>query len=319
MSVEHAPAGSRGRAGSVPQLGVPLGMLLASGVMALMTGVISPGDAFLEWGWRVPFLLSIVLIVLGYFIRRSVDESPVFKEISERKVQTAAPTAVLFKRHWFVVLLAALVFAGNGSSGYMITGGYLTNYTTAELGMDRTPVLLVMTLGAFGWLVSTFVSGFLADKIGRRKTYLVGWVTLGLMSFPLFWMVNTAELGMLVGAVLLFSVGLGLTYGPQASWYSEIFPADVRFSGVSISYAIGAILGGAFAPTIATWLVQTTGTTTAVSVYLLSMVVVATVATLILRDRQGINLSINNVDEQRVGITVFDKEEKSDDLVGSSR
>ncbi|MFC0581531.1 MFS transporter [Micrococcoides hystricis] len=307
MAVEHAPGERRGRAGAVPQLGVPLGMLLASGVMALMTGVISPGDAFMEWGWRVPFLLSIVLIVLGYFIRRAVDESPVFQEIADRKEQISAPTAVLFKRHWYVVILAALIFAGNGASGYMITGGYLTNYTTQPdgLNMDRTAVLIVISAAAFGWLVSTFVAGILADKIGRRNTYLLGWVLLGAMSFPLFAMVNTGRIEMLLIAGLLFSVGLGLTYGPQAAWYSEIFPADVRFSGVSVSYAIGAILGGAFAPTIATWLVQQTGGTTAVSIYLLSMVIVGAVATLLLRDRQGINLSIKNVDEQRQNITTF--------------
>ena len=307
MAVEHAPVNRRGRAGSVPQLGVPLGMLLASGMMALVNGVIAPGDAFIEWGWRVPFLVSIVLIVAGYLIRRAVDESPVFEEIAERKELVTNPMAKLFKRHWLVVVLAALIFAGNGASGYMITGGYLTKYATNEdtFAMDQTAVLLVMSAAAFGWLVSTFLSGFLADWVGRRTTYIIGWVFLGAMSFPLFLLVNTGEVALLLVACLLFSIGLGLTYGPQAAWYSEMFPADVRFSGVSVAYAIGAILGGAFAPTIATFLVQQTGGTTAVSIYLLGMVVVGFVATLLLRDRQGIDLSINNVEEQRKDITVL--------------
>ena len=116
MAVEHAPDGKRGRYGAFPQIGVPIGLLLASGMLALMTGVISPGDAFLEWGWRVPFLLSFVLIIVGYIVRRSVDESPVFLQIAARKKQTKMPIVVLFRKHWLLVLLAALTFAGNNAA-----------------------------------------------------------------------------------------------------------------------------------------------------------------------------------------------------------
>ena len=116
MAVEHAPCDRRGRAGAFPQLVVPLGLLLASGVTALMTGVISPGAAFLEWGWRVPFLLSIVLIAVGYFVRRAVDESPVFQEIAAAKKQPRIPIVELFRRHGLLVIIAALIFAGNNAS-----------------------------------------------------------------------------------------------------------------------------------------------------------------------------------------------------------
>ena len=310
MAVEHASDGHRGRAGSYPQVGVPLGMLLASGTMALMTGVISPGDAFLEWGWRVPFLVSIILIAVGYFVRRSVDESPVFEEISENKAQTAVPILVLFKKHWPLVLIAALVFAGNNAAGYMTTGGFFQAYTTnpeGPVGLERTDVLIAVAFGAAVWLVMTLVAGYLADRIGRKRTYQLGFIILAASLFPVFALVNSGSLVLLYAAFGLFSIGLGLTYGPQAALYSELFPASVRFSGVSISYAIGAIVGGAFAPTIAQALVQATGGTTAVAVYLLVVVAVSFTAVTLIRDRSGIDLSFRNQAEQEVGALVFDK------------
>ncbi|HCM93265.1 MAG TPA: MFS transporter, partial [Glutamicibacter sp.] len=310
MAVEHASDGHRGRAGSYPQVGVPLGMLLASGTMALMTGVISPGDAFLEWGWRVPFLVSIILIAVGYFVRRSVDESPVFEEISENKAQTAVPILVLFKKHWPLVVIAALVFAGNNAAGYMTTGGFFQAYTTdpeGPVGLERTDVLIAVAFGAAVWLVMTLVAGFLADKIGRKRTYQLGFIILAASLFPVFALVNSGSLVLLYAAFGLFSIGLGLTYGPQAALYSELFPASVRFSGVSISYAIGAIVGGAFAPTIAQALVQATGGTTAVAIYLLVVVTISFTAVSMIRDRSGIDLSFRNQAEQEVGALVFDK------------
>ncbi|MFJ2318144.1 MFS transporter [Glutamicibacter sp. NPDC087661] len=310
MAVEHAPADRRARAGSYPQLGVPLGMLLASAVTALMTGVISPGEAFVAWGWRVPFLLSVVLVVVGFFIRRAVDESPIFQEIADKKAQTKVPVLLLFKKHWALVLIAALIFAGNNAAGYMTTGGFLQAYMTnpeGPVGFSRTEVLLAVSFGAVMWFLFTLLSGIMADKIGRKRTYQIGFTSQLLCIFPLFWMVNSASLPMLYLGFALFAVGLGLSYGPQAALYSELFPASVRFSGVSISYALGAILGGAFAPMIATALVQATGSTDAVALYLIGITAVSLIAVSLVRDRAGINLSITNQAEQEVGALVFDR------------
>ncbi|GAB3280991.1 MFS transporter [Sinomonas notoginsengisoli] len=305
MAVEHAPADRRGRAGAFPQLGVPLGMLLASGVMAIMTGLVSPGQAFIDWGWRVPFLLSVVLIAVGYMVRRSVEESPVFTEIAERGQQTKVPIVALFRKHWHLVILAALVFVGNNAAGYMTTGGFLQGYATGKLKMDATAVLLAVTVAAAVWFFSTLAAGYLADTIGRRNTYLIGFAIQAVMAFVVFFFVNQGTVGALYTGLILFSIGLGLTYGPQAAWYSEIFPASVRFSGVSISYAIGAILGGAFAPTIAQALLQSTGSTVSISVYLLITVLVSIAAVLMLRDRRGIPLGPDHEAEQASGSTMF--------------
>ncbi|AGF73766.1 MFS transporter [Corynebacterium halotolerans] len=301
MAVEHAPAHRRGLAGTYPQLGVPLGMLLASGVFALMTGVIAPGDAFLEWGWRVPFLLSFVLVLIGHFIRRSVDESPVFREIAERKEQASAPVAKLFRFHWPLIIAAALLFAGNNAGGYMTTGGFITAYASdadGPVALGRTEVLLAVTVAAAVWFLATLAAGFICDAIGRRRTFLIGYAWLVIMAFPLFLLVNTGDIMMLTLGLSLFSVGLGLTYGPQASWYAELFPANVRFSGVSISYALGAIVGGAFAPTIAQALLGATGTRLAVSAYLVIMFLVGSVAALVLQDKPGRPLGIDSQEDQ---------------------
>ncbi|WP_395403458.1 MFS transporter [Arthrobacter sp. UC242_113] len=308
MAVEHAPRDHRGRAGAFPQLGVPLGLLLASGVTALMTGVVSPGAAFLEWGWRVPFLLSIVLIAVGYFVRRAVDESPVFQEIAAAKKQPRIPIVELFRRHGLLVIVAALIFAGNNAAGYMATGGFIPSYASSPaVGHGRTDVLVAIAYGAAVWLACTYLAGYLSDRIGRKRTYLVGFSAQLLACFPLFWLINTGSLPMLYLALTIFSFGLGLAYGPQAALYSEMFPASVRFSGVSISYALGAILGGAFAPTIATALVQATGGTEAVSLYLVGMTLVSLVAVSLVRDRSGMDLSIRNQAEQEVGALIFDR------------
>lgn len=208
-----------------------------------------------------------------------------------------------------VVVLAALIFAGNNAAGYMTTGGFITAYATnpdGPVGLGRTPVLLAITGAAALWAVTTYYSGYLADRIGRKRTYLIGYGSLIVTVFPMFALVDSGHAGLLFVGLALFTVGLGLAYGPQAAWYAEIFPASVRFSGVAISYALGAVIGGAFAPTIATALVQSTGSVMSVGGYLLGMFVLAVVATLLLRDRPGIDLGVDNQAEQETGATVLD-------------
>ncbi|MFJ6534264.1 MFS transporter [Microbacterium sp. NPDC091662] len=302
MAVEHAPRKKRGIFGASPQIGVPLGLLLASGVMALMT-VIAPGDQFAVWGWRVPFLLSVVLILVGYYVRRKVEESPVFTELAARKEKARMPIAQLFRKHLLLVIIAAFVFAGNNAVGYMTTGGYIQGYATnpeGPIGLERGPVLWAVAGSAVTWLLTTLLAGWLSDRIGRRTTYIVGWVLQLVGVFTLFPLVNTGEIGLLFAGLAILTVGLGFTYGPQAALYAELFPASIRFSGVSISYAIGAIAGGAFAPTIATAIVSATGSTQAVTWYLAGMTVLGLVATLLLRDRSGIPLGPDHEEEQSV-------------------
>ncbi|GAA4175254.1 MFS transporter [Gryllotalpicola koreensis] len=309
MAVEHAPRDRRGVFGAMPQIGVPIGLLLSSGVLAVMSAIF-PGDSFYGWGWRIPFLLSFLLIIVGYWVRRRIEESPVFVELAARDDQPRVPVARLFARFTPLVLLAALVFAGDNGVGYMTTGGFVQNYATNPDGavrLDRGPVLWIVALSGAVWLVSAFFAGWLTDRIGRRTVYLIGWVIQAAAVIALFPLVNLASLaGLTIGLVFL-SLALGFTYGPQAAWYVELFPASIRYSGISISYAIGAILGGAFAPLIAQALLQATGSTMAITWYLLLLTAVAFVATLLLRERKGINLSPANEAEQEQGIYQWQK------------
>lgn len=310
LAVEHAPNDKRGLYGAGPQIGVPIGLLLSSGVLSIMN-TIAPGDAFLEWGWRIPFLFSIVLVIVGYAVRMGVDESPVFQEISERKdAEASNPIGILFKRYLPLVLTAALVFAGNGTVGYMTTGGYIQNYTTnpdGPIGLERGDVLNAVTLSAVTWMLSTLFAGWVSDYIGRRMTYLIGFVLQGIGAAALFPLVNTGSLGMLYLALIGLTVGLGLTYGPQSALYAELFPASIRASGVSITYAIGSVLGGAFAPMIAAALLEATGTTFAISGYLVSACIVGFICVFLLRERKGIPLGPEHEQEQMTGQFTFGK------------
>lgn len=308
LAVEHAPNDKRGLYGAGPQIGVPIGLLMSSGVLSIMNTV-APGDAFLEWGWRIPFLFSIVLVIVGYVIRMGVDESPVFQEISERKdAEASNPIGILFKRYLPLVLTAALVFAGNGTVGYMTTGGYIQNYTTnpdGPIGLARGDVLNAVTLSAVTWMLSTLFAGWVSDYIGRRMTYLIGFILQGIGAAALFPLVNTGSLGMLYLALIGLTVGLGLTYGPQSALYAELFPASIRASGVSITYAIGSVLGGAFAPMIAAALLEATGTTFAISGYLVSACIVGFICVFFLRERKGIPLGPEHEHEQMTGHFTF--------------
>lgn len=295
MAVEHAPAERRGLFGSAPQLGVPLGLILASAMLALMRAV-APGDAFLEWGWRIPFLVSVVLIVVGFVVRRTVQESPVFEEIAEAKAEQSAPVKNVFKVYGGLVVLAALTFAANNGIGYMTTGGFIQGMASRPtdqggLGYDPVQVQLAVLGASVVWFASTLFAGWLSDRIGRKRTFLISWVILGISVFPLFPLVQSGVGGVFLGCALL-ALGLGFSYGPQSAWYAETFPASVRFSGVSIAYAIGAIVGGAFAPVIAQALLQSFGTTWAVVAYLFGLVLISLVATLLLRERKEIPLDI---------------------------
>lgn len=301
MAVEHAPKEKRSRFGSFPQLGVPFGLLLASLVVVIMTKWVSPGDEFLEWGWRIPFLSSLLLLGIGHWIRRSVSESPVFEEIKQRKSASEHPIKDLFANHKMTVFFAALLCAGTTALGYMTTGGFIQNYTTNPAGpiaLERSNILLIVTLSAIIWAAATWISATLADHFGRKKVYIFGAILQILGAFVVFPLVDSATyMGVAMGVILL-SIGIGFTHGINAVIYTELFPASIRFSGISITYAIGSIIGGAFAPLIAAWIVSSTGSTTMVTAYLMMMATFALIAICMFKDRSGIPLGPDNEKEQ---------------------
>ncbi|MDN5722601.1 MAG: MHS family MFS transporter [Corynebacterium sp.] len=277
MAVEHAPVEKRGLFGSYPQIGVPLGLILATSFMYLLTTNMDE-DTFQAWGWRIPFLSSIVLIVIGYIIRRAVEESPVYTQMQERAKEASTPLSELCRHHWRRVLLAAFIFAGNNAAGYMIIAFFSSYSSSDAVGMDRPDTLIATLIGGVSWLVLTLWSGKISDKIGRRETFMIGYAIIAVWAIPMWFFVDKGELLWLVLVVVVLTVGLAPSYAPQSALYAEMFPAKVRYSGTSIGYALGSILGGAFAPMIAQLLLDETGNSWTIGIYLAAMAVISGVA-----------------------------------------
>jgi metabolite-proton symporter len=285
MSVEHAPPGRRGLFGSFPQIGVPIGLLLANLAFFAVTTTTTE-EQFQSWGWRIPFLLSVVLIAVGFFIRTKVSESPVFVELRQRRRRRSAPLKQLMRTHRRELVVAIGLFIANNMIGYILIA-FVTSYGTRTLGLPSSTMLVIGMAGAVAWGVFTLLAGHVSDRWGRRRTYLVGTLALTAWSFPFFLLFDTRSVPLLLIAVIVLAVGLGLTYGPQAAAYAELFPTSVRYSGVSFAYAFGAVLGGGFAPLVATWLIGITGSSLSVSAYMLLTCLVTLAAVLAFRERSA--------------------------------
>ena len=288
MAVEHAPGTRRGLFGAFPQIGVPVGMILATFTLWVLTSSMSP-EAFSAWGWRVPFLLSIVLIGVGYIIRRAVDESPVFEDLQRRRQESSAPLGQLFRHNTKQVILTAVIFIANNAAGYLLIAFFAT-YAVAALGMDRPPVLLATTLASFGWLAFTLWGGHLSDRIGRIRTFQIGYVALAVWAIPMWFLIDSANIVWYFVALFVMTFALGLSYGPQAALYAEMFPANVRYSGVSIGYALGAILGGAFAPTIASALMENFHASWTIGLYIAIAAVISLIGVSLVKETKGVDL-----------------------------
>lgn len=292
MAVEHAPTAKRGFWGAYPQIGVPVGMILATLVLFLLRSSMTP-EAFLAWGWRVPFLLSVVLIVVGYFIRAAVAESPVFKHMIERKRDTATPLRNLLRTNKKQVILAAVIFIGNNAAGYLVIA-FLSSYAQRTLGMPAAPVLLATLLASFGWLIFTLYGGILSDRIGRVRTFQIGYALIFVWMLPMFMMIDTRSVWAYGLAIFILTIGLGLSYGPMSAMYAEMFPANVRYSGIGIGYALGAILGGAFAPLIAQALLGSTGWSGSIGLYIMALCVISFIGVSMVKETKGAPLEADD-------------------------
>lgn len=267
MVVEHAPPARRGAYGAFSQIGVPAGLILAQLLFIAVTAVLTP-EQFAAWGWRVPFLFSIVLVGFGLVVRLSLAESPVFVALVRETRRSRRPVVVVFQERRRELVLASSSFVANTAIGYVFVA-YLLAYGTAVLDLSRGFMLAVVLLGSVVWLPFIVLAARLSDRVGRRPVYLVGSVLLVLWSFPFFWLVDTAAPALVLLSVGVLAVGLGLTYGPQAAFFAELFEPRYRYSGTSFAYAAGAVLGGGFAPLIAAALQSATGASWPISTYML--------------------------------------------------
>lgn len=290
MAVEHAPTDKRGIWGSYPQIGVPVGLILASSVIFALNGLLGT-EQYLAWGWRIPFLISVLLIVIGYLIRRAVDESPVFKELAERKRESSAPLIRLFRSNTKQVVLTALIFIGNNAVGYLLIA-FFSSYATKTLKMPTGTVLVIVMAGALSWLVFSMYGGSLSDRIGRVRTFQFGYLALIIWMIPMFLLIDTKNVWLFLLAVLVMGVGLGLSYGPMSALYAEMFPVEVRYSGVSIGYALGAILGGAFAPLLSQWLLDNTKWSGSIAIYMIVLCLISLAGVSFVKETRGVRLRV---------------------------
>jgi MFS family permease len=292
MAVEYAPVNRRSFFGSFPQIGTPLGMILATGVLWAMTAMLGK-QAMAEWGWRLPFLFSIVLILIGAVIRRSIEESPVFEAMQQRRKESSAPLRELFRHHSGKIFRTALTFMANNAAGYILIA-FIISYGLNVLKMPSDQLLLVSTLAAVSWFAFTLLGGLMGDWIGRVRSFQIGYVIMAVWAVPMWFLIDSKSGVLFFIGALGLTIGLGLSYGPQAALYAELFPAEIRYSGVSVSYALGAILGGAFAPAIAQWIIGTYGESWRVGLYIAVLAVISLVAVSTIRDPQGVDLNVHD-------------------------
>ncbi|OLT19325.1 MFS transporter [Pseudonocardia sp. CNS-139] len=280
---EHGDPARRGYWASWPQAGVPLGQLLANGLLFLLAAV-QDDASFQSWGWRIPFLLSAVLVLIGLYIRLSVEESPVFRAAQERAAEQPAaehmPIVDVFRRYPREVFTAmGARFAENVS--YYIFTIVITSYLTARFGLPSSFVLGAVLIGAAFHLVTVPIWGALSDRFGRRPVYLLGAAGVGVWGFVFIALIDTTNFGLTVLAVVGGLFFHGAMYGPQAAFLSELFGTNVRYSGVSVGYQLASVVAGGLAPIIAVALYTAFDSGYAVAVYvalsaLLTLVAVAT-------------------------------------------
>jgi MFS transporter, MHS family, shikimate and dehydroshikimate transport protein len=278
MAVEHAPEDKKGFYGSWPQLGAPLGLVLGTLVFSVVSGFLTDAQLF-AWGWRLPFLFSILLVLVGLWIRFTLAESPEFQKVKDTKQEVSMPIVDAIRMYPGNILLAmGARFAENGF--FYIYATFVLAYATQSLGMARQDILNGVLIAA---AIETFTIpafGAISDRVGRRPIYIFGAVFSALLSFPLFMLLATKSPQLAwIAIVLGLAVGHAAMYGPQASFLSELFGTKVRYSGVSLGYNLASIFAGALSPLIATGLTAAYAPATwPISVYMVVLAVITIVS-----------------------------------------
>jgi MFS transporter, MHS family, shikimate and dehydroshikimate transport protein len=277
MAVEHAPSGRRGFYGSWPQIGVPAGLLLSTIIFGQISRL--PESILLSWGWRIAFLISIVLVAVGLFIRLAVVEPPVFSQIKESGEGARLPILDALRHHPKNVLLAMGARLAENGAFYLYTVFVLTYATQPSIGFASPSVLKAISISAMIHVFAIPTFGALSDTFGRRPVYLFGAIFTGLFAFPFFWLIQTANTSLLVVAIALaLVVGHAAMYGPQASFFSELFGTKVRYSGASLGYQLASVIAGGLSPLIATGLLKRYNASWPIALYIILLAAVTTIS-----------------------------------------
>jgi MFS family permease len=277
LAMEWGSKRRRGLMASWPQLGVPLGLILSTGLVSVM----SKSSSFTSWGWRVPFLISIVLIGVGLYVRLRVLETPEFTSVQEQKAVARQPVFDVVRKHWGMILGSAFIRLAEQAPFYIFTVFVLT-YGTTVLKLNRTDLLNDTVIAAAVGLISVPLFGYLSDHIGRRLMFGIGIVAMAVFAFPYFGLLDTKSSGLVLLAIVISLSLHAMMYGPEASLIAEGFGPNLRYSGAGLGYQLASVIAGGPAPLIATKILSVTGSSTGVSWYMIGCCVVAMGALLLM-------------------------------------
>jgi MFS family permease len=294
LAMEWGSQNRRGFIASWPQYGGPAGLLLAN--LAILVFSAISGDQFLNWGWRIPFLLSALMFGVGMYIRLGILETPSFRHLVEHKKLERAPVVAVCKSYPKEILLSALVRISEQGPFYIYTS-FIFVYGTGALGFDRNFVLIPVLIAAALSIITIPLSGHLSDLWGRKPVYIAGIVGTGIWGFVYFGMLDSRVAVLAFVAIALSLVFHDLQYGPQAAMIAESFPTRLRYSGASIGYQLASIVAGGPAPLIAAALFAAYKSSTPVAIYILISAVISLVATLMMPERSRQDISVEHEEE----------------------